>query len=123
MTTTTTIAANNTTHMHAALRAVCAAAAAVALIDAIAVGAPGLGLIAVPFLVAAIGLRVGRTATFVLLAMWSLLILGIYLNYAIANGFDAPWGDIVGVYFGIPLSAVVLGLCARRLFGASNERN
>jgi len=97
------------------LRLVSGVAAAAIIVDAISVRAPGLGLLAVPFLVAALGLRVGRTVTCIGLTLWALLYVAIGVNYAVGSGFDAPWGDIIGVYVGAACAAAVAGLSILRL--------
>ncbi len=102
------------------LRSLSAATAAVIVVDAASVGAPGLGLMAVPFLVAALGLRTARRAACTALAIWGLIYAGICLAYIISHGFDAPWGDLVGVYVGLPLSAAVVGFSMLRLVRRSD---
>ena len=94
-----------------ALRVLCAAVGAIVVIDALAVQAPGLALLAVPFLAAALALRQGGRAASAVLVIVSALYVVAGVNYAIANGFDAGWGDLLFAYAGTPI-ALLAGLLA-----------
>ena len=95
------------------VRMLCAALAAVVVIDAVSVGAPGLGLLAVPFVLGAVLFRHGSMAATVALSMSALLYAVLGVNYAIGAGFDAPWGDLLFAYAGTPLAVAIFGLTVR----------
>jgi hypothetical protein len=99
-------------HEVRAIRVLSAALAMVVLLDVIDVRAPGLALLAVPFAVAAIGLRrAGGPATIALL-LFSCLYVVVGVSWMVANiadGSGAGWGDMLFGYVGTPLAAV-LGL-------------
>jgi hypothetical protein len=86
------------------LRVLSALLAAIVVVDAALVGAPGLGLLAVPFAAAAIFFRGTHRVAVVALGLWAALFALIAINYALANGFDAPGGDLLFTYVGGPLS-------------------
>jgi hypothetical protein len=97
------------------LRGLCAAIAAIVVVDAIAVGAPGLALLAVPFLIAAAALRRESTIPMVALTVLAAVYVLIGVNYAVANGFDAEWGDLLFAYGGTPVAAAIGALAVMRL--------
>lgn len=97
------------------LRGLCAAIAAIVVVDAIAVGAPGLALLAVPFLIGAAALRRESTVPMVALAVVSALYVVLGVNYAVANGFDAEWGDLLFAYGGTPVALAAAALAVVRL--------
>ena len=97
------------------VRVLCAAVAAIVVLDAASVGAPFLAFLAVPFLVAAIGLRKAHLVTLVLVGAWSLFYVVLAVNYAIANRFDAPVGDLFFAYVGGPLAAAIAWTTATHL--------
>lgn len=82
-------------------------AALIVIVDAVSVGAPGLALLALPFVVAAVRFRGRRIVSRVLLVAYCALYLAIAINYAVANGVDAPAGDLLFAYVG---GLVVLAL-------------
>lgn len=88
-------------------RSFAAAAAVVVVIDALSVGAPGLGLLGLPFVIVAIGYRNAHRPTRYVAAAWCALYLVLAVNYVAANGVDAPWGDLLFAFGG---SAAVIGL-------------
>lgn len=98
-----------------ALRALCAAVGAIVIVDALAVQAPGLALLAVLFLIAAAALRQAGRATSAALAILSALFVAIGVSVAVANGFDAGWGDLLFAYVGTPLALATVLLAAIRL--------
>lgn len=97
------------------VRLLCAGVAAIVLVDAAIVRAPYLTLLAVPFIVAAVGLRKAHLVTLVALFAWSALYVVVGVNFAIANGFDAPAGDLVFTYAGTPMAAAVAVITASRM--------
>ena len=97
------------------VRILCAGVAAIVLIDAASVGAPFLAILAVPFLVAAIGLRKGHLVSLVLVLLWSLLYVALAVNYALGAGFDAPPGDLLFAYVGGVLAAAIAIITASHL--------
>jgi hypothetical protein len=97
------------------LRALCAAVGAIVIVDALAVQAPGLALLAVPFLIATVALRQAGRAWSAVLAVLSALFVAIGVNFAVANGFDAEWGDLLFAYVGTPLALAAGLLAALRL--------
>jgi hypothetical protein len=98
-----------------ALRGLAAVVGAIVVVDALAVGAPGLALLALPFLLAAAAIRRESTAPLVALVVVSVLYVVIGVNYAVANGFDAEWGDLLFAYGGTPVALILGGLAAMRL--------
>lgn len=94
-----------------AIRTLCGVIAAIVVVDAISVGAPGLALLAVPFIVGAVGLRRGSTLPMTGLLALSALYVLLGVNYAVANGFHAGWGDLLFAYAGTP-AAAALGILA-----------
>jgi hypothetical protein len=97
------------------LRGLCAAIAAIVIVDAISVGAPGLALLAIPFLLGAAALRRESVVPMVALALLSALCVVLGVNYAVANGFDAEWGDLLFAYGGTPIALAAGALAAVRL--------
>jgi hypothetical protein len=103
---------------HEPLQAVRVGSALVALIvviDALSVGAPGLALIAVPFVIAAFRFKHGTVWGSALVALTCALYVLLGASYAIAHGADAPWGDLLFAYVGTPLAASALLLTVREL--------
>lgn len=82
-------------------------ASLIVIVDAVSVRAPGLALLALPFIVAAVRYRGRRIVSRVLLVAYCALYLAIAVNYAVANGVDAPAGDLLFAYVG---GLVVLAL-------------
>jgi hypothetical protein len=98
-----------------ALRALCTAVGVIVVVDALAVQAPGLALLAVPFLAAAVALRHGGRASSAALTVLCALFVAIGISFAASNGFDAGWGDLLFAYAGTPL-ALAAGLMAALRF-------
>ena len=90
------------------VRALSAAIASIVVVDAIVVGAPFLAIVAVPFVVGAVALRHDGGLAEGALAAWSVLYVVVGVNYAVANGFDAPWADLLFAYVGTPLAAAIV---------------
>ncbi len=97
------------------IRVLSAGVAAIVLIDAASVGAPYLAILAVPFLVAAIGLRKAHLVSLVALFAWSALYVVVAVNYAVANGFDAPAGDLLFAYVGSVMAATIVVTTASKM--------
>lgn len=95
------------------VRALCGVIAAVVVVDALSVGAPGLALVAVPFVVAAMRFTHGTAMGSALVVVVSALYAVIGANYAVSNGLDGPLGDLLFAYVGTPL-AVAAGAVALR---------
>jgi len=89
--------------------------AVVVIVDTIAVRAPGLGLLAVPFLVATFAFTRRRLIPTVLLILWSLFFVLIGAAFAASNGFDAGWGDLLFAYVGTPAAALLAFVLVRQL--------
>ena len=98
-----------------ALRALCAAVGFLVVVDALAVQAPGLALLAVPFLVAAAALRRAGRMSSAAVVIISALFAAIGVNFAVSNGFDAHWADLLFAYAGTPLAVAAALLAAWRL--------
>ena len=96
-------------------RALAALIAAIVIVDTIAVRAPGLGLLAVPFVVAAVSFPRRRVFLAALLLLWSLLFVAIGVAFVAANGFDAGWGDLLFAYVGTPASLALAVVLVRQL--------
>jgi hypothetical protein len=111
---TETLAANRT-DWRIRLRVLCAGVAAIVVLDAAIVRAPFLTFLAVPFVVAAVGIRKAHLATLLAVLAWSALYVVLAVNYAIGSGFDAPWSDLVFAYAGAPLAAAIAWTAASRL--------
>jgi hypothetical protein len=88
----------------------------VVVFDTIWVRAPFLGLMALPFLIAAWRYREGRLATRMALGLWCALYVLIGVTFALSNGLHAPAeanvpqetinpGDFAFVYLGTPIAA------------------
>lgn len=105
------------------VRGIAAALAAIVVVDAVSVGAPGLALLAVPFAIAAWRFRAGTWWGTTLLGLWSALYVLIGANYAIANGVDAGWGDLLFAYVGTPLALALLVLTVRAGLGSRSHRH
>ena len=97
------------------LRALCAAVGSIVIVDALAVQAPGLALLAVPFLIAAVALRQAARASSAALAVLSALFVAIGVSFVVSNGFDAEWGDLLFAYVGTPLALAAGLMAAMRL--------
>jgi hypothetical protein len=93
------------------LRALCVAVGVIVVVDALAVQAPGLALLAVPFLAAGLALRRAGRASSAALSVLAALYVAIGISFAASNGFDAGWGDLLFAYAGTPL-ALGVGLVA-----------
>lgn len=97
-------------HDARSIRGLSAALAIVVLLDVVDVRAPGLALLAVPFLAAAVGLRRARTPATIALFLWSALYVVIGVNWIVADisgGVGAGWGDMMFGYAGTPLAAIL----------------
>jgi hypothetical protein len=92
------------------IRSLCAALAAVIVIDAVSVGAPGLGVVALPFVAGAVFFRHGKMPATILLAACGLGFAAIGIAYAASNGLDAGWGDLLFAYLGTPIALAIIGL-------------
>ena len=101
------------------MRALCGVLAVVVLVDTLWVRAPGLGLLAVPFVVGAVGMRRGRVVPTVVIALFAALFVFVGANYATANGFNGPGGDLVFAYLGTPVAGVLLIVAIRRLLSGA----
>lgn len=95
---------------HARLLTTAAAIAAVAIVvDAVAVAAPGLAILAAPFVAGMLLERRRPRAAVVTLAVGGLLWTGIAANYAAStDALDWAAGDVVGILVGGPAAAVTL---------------
>lgn len=100
-----------------ALRVICGVVGVIILIGAAVVRAPALGVLALPGIVAALALRQGRPLARAVVALWAALYVVISVNFAIGNGMDAIWSDLLGVYVGGPLAAVAVVLAVRGIAG------
>lgn len=100
------------------IRTICAVLAAIVLIDAAVVQAPGLALLALPYLIGALTFTRGRRVSTVVLLVWALFYVAIGVNFIVATGFDAGWGDLLFAYPGTVAAVVLTGLLVRHLFGA-----
>ena len=96
-------------------RVACAGIAALVILAAVAVKAPGLGIVALPFLVGAIAYRGRRAASTIVLLVFAALLLLINVNFIIANGFDAVWSDLLSVFGGTILAVVLAAALVRHL--------
>ena len=105
-----------------ALRALCAAVGVIVVVDALAVQAPGLALLAVPFLAAGLALRQAGRASSAAIAVLSALFVAIGLSFAASNGFDAGWGDLLFAYAGTPLALAAGLVAALRLLQIQRSR-
>lgn len=97
------------------VRILAAGVATIVFIDAASVRAPGLALLGVPFLVAAICFKRAAGWGSALLLAWCCLYVLLGVNYAVGNGVDAPWGDLLFAYVGTPLAAVTAVVLARQV--------
>jgi hypothetical protein len=97
------------------MRGLCGAIAAIVVVDAVSVGAPGLALLGVPFLIGAVWLRQARTMPSIGLAVWSLLYVVLGVSYAAGAGFDAGWGDLLFAYGGTPAAVLLMALIVQHL--------
>lgn len=85
----------------------------IVVLDVIDVRAPFLAVLAVPFLIAAVGLRRGSLPAVIALALWSALHVVLGVSYALAHKFDAGWGDLLFTYAGTPVAAALIALVVR----------
>jgi hypothetical protein len=96
--------------------------AAVVVVDALSVGAPGLALMAVPFAIIAArythGSAIGSAVVVVFCALYA--VLGI--NYAVSNGLDAPIGDLLFAYVGSPLAVAAGAMAVRQALVAHSHQ-
>ena len=99
------------------IRLLCAALTAVVLYDAAQVRAPGLALLAVPFLIGVASLARERHALMVLLGLWSSLYVVVGTAWMAGHGFgsDAPGADLLFAYVGTPLAVVLTAAAAVRV--------
>lgn len=92
------------------IRALSAALAVIVLLDVVDVRAPFLAILAVPFVVAAIGLRRAGTPATIALLVWAAFFVVIGVNWLVADisgGFGAGWGDMLFGYVATPLAALL----------------
>jgi protein-S-isoprenylcysteine O-methyltransferase Ste14 len=89
------------------IRGLSAGVAVIVIIDAMVVGAPGLALLAVPFVAAAVMFRDGHWPATIAMLVWSLFYVAIGVAYALNNGFDAEWADLLFAYAGTALAAAL----------------
>ncbi|MDQ3757299.1 MAG: hypothetical protein M3394_05585 [Actinomycetota bacterium] len=94
------------------VRTLCAALAAIVVFDAAWVQAPGLAMMAVPFLVAALRVRRGTTVGMAVLMVFAVLYAVVGVNYAIANGISVNPGDFAFAYVGTPVAVALAVLTA-----------
>ena len=87
----------------------------IVVLDAISVGAPGLALLAVPFAIIAWRFRKATWWGSTLALLFCALFVAIGVNFIIANGFDAPWGDLLFAYVGTPVTLAAGVLIVRHL--------
>lgn len=104
------------------VRILCGALAAIVLVDAASVRAPGLALLAVPFLVGALSYRRGSGVATAVLALFAALYVLLGVAYAAGAGFDAGWGDLLFAYGGTPIAAVIVVLTGGRLLRHDHHR-
>ena len=103
-------------------RKLAATAALIVIIDAASVGAPGLALLAVPFIAAAVWFRGAHVVSRVLLVAYCALYVAIAVNYAVANGVDAPAGDLLFAYVGGVVVLALAVIVARGSLGSAAAR-
>ena len=94
------------------VRTLCAALAAIVVFDAAWVQAPGLALLAVPYLVGAWRVRRGTTIGMAVLMVFAVLYVVIGVNYIAANGIDVNPGDFVFAFVGTPIAIALTVLAA-----------
>jgi hypothetical protein len=105
------------------IRSLCAALAAVVVVDAISVGAPGLGLLAVPYIAGAVFFREGKTVGTIALGLFAALFAVLGVNYAASNGFDAGWGDLLFAYVGTAIAVAIIGFDVHHRVEAMHHHN
>jgi hypothetical protein len=106
-----------------ALRFLSVLVGAIVIIDALAVQAPGLGLLAVPFLAGG-ALRHERTLPLAVLAAFGVLYVVVGVGWIVANGSDlgdANWGDLLFAFVGTPAALGVAVLAGSRLLHHTGE--
>ncbi len=109
----TTLVERNDVRLLGSLRLACAALAVVGTVMVSQTGALVFWVVlALPFLVAAIRLRTCSPSA--LLAVFGVAVLYLALEgaFAAANGLGAEWYDDLVIVAGLPLAAVIAGLCA-----------
>ncbi len=94
-----------------------AAGLSLVVVSAAAVQAPGLAVLAVPFVVGAAAPPHRRSTT---VALWlaAMLFAGIGVAFVAATGFEAGWSDLLFAFAGTPLAAALSVVLGRRLFRA-----
>lgn len=97
------------------IRILCAAVAAVILVDAYSVQAGGLALLALPFAIGAIGMRRGRMVAVGAVGAFAALYVYLAVGFSVSSRFDAGWGDLLFAYGGGPVALAVVGLTGWRL--------
>jgi len=97
------------------VRSLAAGLSLVVVVSAASVQAPGLALLALPFVVAAAAPPRRRPAL-VLLWLAAMLFAGIGVAFVAAIGFEAGWSDLLFAYVGTPLAAALAVVLGRRLF-------
>jgi hypothetical protein len=103
------------------IRALCGALAVITIVDALSVGAPGLAVIAVPFVIGAFRFRRGNVPGTLALGACALLFAVLGINYAVGNGFDAGWGDLLFAYLGTPIALAIVGFDVHHRMHAMHE--
>lgn len=97
------------------IRALAGAVALIVLIDTATVLAPGLGLLAVPFIIAALRYKRGTWWGSALVFVWAALFVVIGVAFIAANGFDAGWGDLLFAWAGTPVALALAVSVVRHL--------
>lgn len=97
------------------VRLLAAGLSLVVVVSAAAVRAPGLALLAVPFVIGAAAPPHRRSTT---VALWlaAMLFAGIGVAFVAATGFEAGWSDLLFAFVGTPLAAALSVVLGRRLF-------
>jgi hypothetical protein len=103
------------------IRALCGALAVIVIVDAVSVGAPGLALLAVPFVIGAYRFRRGNVLGTLAIGTFALLFAVLGINYAVSNGFDAGWGDLLFAYLGTPIALAIAGFDVHHRLHAMHE--
>ena len=110
---TTTVVQGEDTQVLGALRVACGALAVVGTVHLTQTLAVVFWVVlALPFLVAAVRLRTGRPSSLLGVFGVAVLFLALQGAFAVANGLRAEWYDDLVVLAGLPLAAVIAGLCA-----------
>ncbi len=109
----TTVVQREDTQVLGALRVACGALAVVGTVHLSQTLALVFWVVlALPFLVAAVRLRTGRPSSLLAIFAVAVLYLGLQGVFAAANGLRAEWYDDLVILAGLPLAAVIAGLCA-----------